>query len=732
MIIKSINAENFGKLEKLNMDFSPGINVITGNNESGKSSVTRFIRYMLFGFTSRASDLFKNDKKRYSPWSSLDIKGEMEIHTESGNYLLRREQHEKNAPFCILDESGNPVFSGKSAGEVFFGVDAETYDRTAMISAGDVFYSDPETLSGAIKNMVFSADSAVDSESVLKKIDNLKKEILGKTQRSGILYELRLEKAELEQKRKVIEQRRAELSDVNARLARINSKIEEDTGIAEKLKKEYANLKAKQAHEKCERIEEIRQSANSAKKALENKSLEISTNGFLPGRSYLSDVNEAVIALIASEEELNTARHKRSLAQTEEAALYRNEKQMKFNSLLEESSKTPEELKEDVEILKTEAKKKKKIAIILACLVVTLPFSAIFFSKAKKAKQKLEELAKSFECEDFGEFEKLLDASRESSDNVKEAKEISKNAEILLEEKTEKRMKAAQALCTLLDKTGKKTSFTDTSLLAETAKEHIRKVSLDISELEELEKNEAAQRAQLEGALEGVADLEKLEKLSLSYDESLPVREQAKIEKELDFYLRAIDTLCEQKREYDKKAAVISENTRDSDELDEKYGALTSEIESLKIKHDALDTAYGAIKESYEEMQKNVSPILTENASKMFEAMTDDKYERLCVDSGLKLGCFEKGSAEYRSIEFLSSGALDAAYLCLRLALCEYLYKEKPVLVFDDAFSKLDDTRLKKALGLMEKLSKEYQIIILSCVDREKEALLGKANLISM
>jgi uncharacterized protein YhaN len=70
--------------------------------------------------------------------------------------------------------------------------------------------------------------------------------------------------------------------------------------------------------------------------------------------------------------------------------------------------------------------------------------------------------------------------------------------------------------------------------------------------------------------------------------------------------------------------------------------------------------------------------------------------------------------------------------LCLRLALCEYLYKEKPVLVFDDAFSKLDDTRLKKALGLMEKLSKEYQIIILSCVDREKEALLGKANLISM
>ena len=159
---------------------------------------------------------------------------------------------------------------------------------------------------------------------------------------------------------------------------------------------------------------------------------------------------------------------------------------------------------------------------------------------------------------------------------------------------------------------------------------------------------------------------------------------------------------------------------------------LKAEIEKLSKKHAALETASDAIKEAYDEMRSNVSPILTENASKLFEALTDGKYESLYVDNELKLGFLEKGSAEYRNIEYLSSGALDAAYLCLRIALSEYLYTEKPVLIFDDAFSKLDDGRLKKALEIMKVLAKDYQIIILSCLDREKNALGKAANCINM
>ena len=732
MIIKSIEAENFGKLEKLNMEFKPGVNVITGDNESGKSSVTRFIRYMLYGFTSRVNDISKNDKKRYSPWSSLDIKGEMKIETEKGSFTLRREQLSKTSPFCILDGTGSPVYPGLSAGEAFLGVDAETYDKTAMISAGDVFFSEPETLSGAIKNMVFSADSEIDSDSVLKKIENVKKEILGKTQKSGTLFELRNERTLLEQRIRESAERHNELAEINTHLDRIKKKIEENLVILDKLKRESNNLKAKQAYEKRERIEKARKSAEKAKKAYGDKNLQMSVDGFVPDRRYLSDMNDAILSLLSSQDELNSARHERSLAESRTALLYRNEKQMKFNSLLEEAEIEPEDLIADVEALKKEEKSKKKTAIILACLVITLPLSFIFFSKAKKARKKLDELSEKFGCKNFDEFEELLSSSREAFDSVKEAKEALEEAQKTLDEKTEKRKDAAEKLCGMLEKTGCKTAITDTSLIAEKAKEHIRKLSEDITELDELKKKELSESAQLEGLLESEPDPEKLENLANTYDETFPLRDRQKVEMELDFYTRATDTLKVQKQDYEKKAAVISENTEKSDELQAKAAILSAGIEKLTKKHAALETASEAIKEAYDEMRSNVSPILTENASKLFEALTDGKYESLYVDSELKLGFLEKGSAEYRNIEYLSSGALDAAYLCLRIALSEYLYTEKPVLIFDDAFSKLDENRLKKALKIMTDLAEKYQIIILSCVDREKNALGKKANCISM
>ena len=65
MKIRSLFVESFGKLKNQRIDFSTGINVITGENESGKNSLARFIRFMLYGFTSpRNSSIAQNDKKK--------------------------------------------------------------------------------------------------------------------------------------------------------------------------------------------------------------------------------------------------------------------------------------------------------------------------------------------------------------------------------------------------------------------------------------------------------------------------------------------------------------------------------------------------------------------------------------------------------------------------------------------------------------------------------------------
>ena len=47
--INSVNITEFGALENFQLEFSGGLNIIKGKNESGKSTVLLFVMYMLYG-----------------------------------------------------------------------------------------------------------------------------------------------------------------------------------------------------------------------------------------------------------------------------------------------------------------------------------------------------------------------------------------------------------------------------------------------------------------------------------------------------------------------------------------------------------------------------------------------------------------------------------------------------------------------------------------------------------
>jgi len=72
---------------------------------------------------------------------------------------------------------------------------------------------------------------------------------------------------------------------------------------------------------------------------------------------------------------------------------------------------------------------------------------------------------------------------------------------------------------------------------------------------------------------------------------------------------------------------------------------------------------------------------------------------------------------------YLSRGTKDVAYLSLRMALCEVLFKEKPIVILDEIFAYVDDTRFKAVLGFIERISAEYQVFVFTCHEREKAAL---------
>ena len=48
MNIKRIDIVSFGNLEKKSFDLSKGVNIIEGDNESGKSTTAAFIKFIFF------------------------------------------------------------------------------------------------------------------------------------------------------------------------------------------------------------------------------------------------------------------------------------------------------------------------------------------------------------------------------------------------------------------------------------------------------------------------------------------------------------------------------------------------------------------------------------------------------------------------------------------------------------------------------------------------------------
>lgn len=46
MIIESIYIKNFGKLADMKINLSDGVNILRGENESGKSTLCAFIRFV--------------------------------------------------------------------------------------------------------------------------------------------------------------------------------------------------------------------------------------------------------------------------------------------------------------------------------------------------------------------------------------------------------------------------------------------------------------------------------------------------------------------------------------------------------------------------------------------------------------------------------------------------------------------------------------------------------------
>ena len=99
MVIRRLKIKNFGKIRNRDMELIPGINVLYGENESGKTTTHTFIRSMFYGVRRLRGKAAQNDTyTKYEPWENpAEYGGIMWFTSKGKNYRLTRNFYkEKN------------------------------------------------------------------------------------------------------------------------------------------------------------------------------------------------------------------------------------------------------------------------------------------------------------------------------------------------------------------------------------------------------------------------------------------------------------------------------------------------------------------------------------------------------------------------------------------------------------------------------------------------------------
>lgn len=138
MEIKRLVINNFGKLHNRELTFSPGINVLYGENESGKTTVHTFIKSMLYGVQRLRGRASRNDTySRYEPWENSSVYGgTMWFELGGRNYRLSRNFHKSSVSNEFLcEDSGELLDVDKGAIDaVLDGISEAVYDNTVSIA----------------------------------------------------------------------------------------------------------------------------------------------------------------------------------------------------------------------------------------------------------------------------------------------------------------------------------------------------------------------------------------------------------------------------------------------------------------------------------------------------------------------------------------------------------------------------------------------------------------------
>ncbi|NLM69675.1 MAG: AAA family ATPase [Firmicutes bacterium] len=165
---------------------------------------------------------------------------------------------------------------------------------------------------------------------------------------------------------------------------------------------------------------------------------------------------------------------------------------------------------------------------------------------------------------------------------------------------------------------------------------------------------------------------------------------------------------------------------------------LQAKARELAVKWGSLKTCQWVIGHVSRKYERERQPRVLKAASEYFAAITDNRYTRVYAPIGMKELKIETANGEILAPHQLSRGTVEQLYLAIRFALALQIGAEKVELpIFaDDILVNFDRQRLMNTVELMKLISKQHQIVLLTCHEniaklfapQQVRYLNGKAN----
>lgn len=236
MQILELHLKNFGKFHDYHVYFDEQMEVISGENEYGKSTIFAFIKAMLFGMErGRGRGALKGDFSRYEPWENPNYyAGMMRFRCGNRQFRLERnfDRYAKSASLICENDGEELSIEDGDLEMLLGGMTATSFENVAAI--GQLTAKPGQELAAQLQNYAANyyetGSGSIDLPGAFDTLKARKKQV--EQARKEKLEERRGKWKRLEEQKQYVaadaEQIQRKLAEVEGRRQKLRQKIEQE------------------------------------------------------------------------------------------------------------------------------------------------------------------------------------------------------------------------------------------------------------------------------------------------------------------------------------------------------------------------------------------------------------------------------------------------------------------------------------------------------------------------